>query len=161
VYKSGRFKDMLSMTREPSEITPEERAMIQHLVDQTFDRFKDIVVKGRRAANELNKDGRDKGQPLSKRWADFADGRVLSGKEAFDIGLVDELGYWETAIARTKKLARIQNANLIQYQQRFDISSLFRLLGKSDSARIKLDVGLDAPRLKAGQLYFLSPTMAH
>ena len=161
VYKSGRFKDMLSGTRKESDITSQEREMIQHLVDETFLKFKEVVVKGRTVSNKLNKNNRDaKGRELSKDWSDFADGRVLSGKDAYNIGLVDELGYWETAVDRAKNLANVRQANLIEYRQRFEFSDFFRLFGKSETARIKLDLGMDAPKLKAGYLYFLSPTVA-
>src|SRR5437868_4760734 len=34
-YKSGKFKDMLSGERNPEEIPPEEREMVQSLIDQT------------------------------------------------------------------------------------------------------------------------------
>jgi ClpP class serine protease len=97
---------------------------------------------------------------LDANWTDFADGRVLSGKEAHELGLVDELGNLEVAVKRARKLARIDNANLVQYQQIFDFTSLFRLLGKSEATKLKIDVGLDAPKLKVGQLYFLAPTFA-
>jgi len=73
---------------------------------------------------------------------------------------VDELGNFETAIKRARKLAKIDSANLVHYQQTFDLSSFFRLLGKSEPPKIKIDAGLDTPRLHAGQLYFLSPTFA-
>jgi protease-4 len=162
VYKSGRFKDMLSSTRDPSEITPQEREMMQHLIDQTFNRFKQVVADGREAAQKMNRDNPNgKGRALSRDWTEFADGRVLSGKEAFDIGLVDELGSWDAAVERAKNLARIKDANLIEYHQRFDISNLFRLFGKAEPARLQVDLGMNVPKVKAGQLYFLSPTLAH
>lgn len=162
VYKSGKFKDMLSGHKKEEEITPEERAMVQKLVDETFERFKSVVGEGRRLANSKNKDNKgSKGQILTSRWEDYADGRVLSGKDAFDLGFVDEQGNFQTAINRAKELAKIGNANLVQYQQVFDLSSLFRLFAKSDTPALKVDLGLDAPKLKAGQLYFLSPTFVH
>ena len=40
VYKSGKFKDMLSGSREPGEIPPEERAMVQSLIDEIYGDFK-------------------------------------------------------------------------------------------------------------------------
>jgi len=88
---------------------------------------------------------------------------VLSGKEAYELGLVDELGGWQIAVRRARKLAKIESANLIQYHQRMDFSSLFRLLGKSEGTKIKVDLGLDIPKLplKVGYLYFLSPWMIH
>jgi protease-4 len=162
VYKSGKFKDMLSGSKKESEITDEEKQMVQRLVDETFEKFKSVVAEGRAFANRKNKESADaKGQPLASKWSDYADGLVLSGKEAFSLGFVDELGSWEAAVARAKKLARIEEATLVQYEQIFDFSSLFRLLGRSDAKGMKVDLGLDFPKLQAGRLYFLSPTYLH
>jgi protease IV len=160
-FKSGKFKDMLSGSREPDSITQEEKDMIQALIDETFGKFKKVVQEGRSQAYEKNKNGRDKGQPLSPDWQNYADGRVLSGTEAYKLGFVDELGGFSDAVERCKKLTGISSANLIQYQQRFDLSDLFRLFGKSDAKAVKIDLGMDAPKLQAGKLYFLSPTVLH
>lgn len=161
VYKSGKFKDMLSWTKRPDEVTDEERAMVQKMVNETYGKFKDIVSDGRKAANDANQKRPEKGRTLSESWEDYADGRVLSGKEAYEIGMVDELGGWQVAVRRARKLAKIENANLVQYHQRLDLSSLFRLFGKSEETKVKIDLGLDAPKLKAGHLYFLSPSLIH
>jgi protease-4 len=158
-FKSGKFKDMLSGSKAPEEITQEERDMVQRLVNETFEKFKSIVAQGRQNANDKNKNNKDSsGQKLSERWADYADGRVLSGTEAFKLGFVDELGNFDAAVKRARKLAEISDANLVQYQPVFDLSNLFRLLGQSDAKGVKVDLGLDFPRLQAGYLYFLSPT---
>ncbi|HKQ37525.1 MAG TPA: signal peptide peptidase SppA [Verrucomicrobiae bacterium] len=161
VFKSGKFKDMLSMTKRPEEISDEERTMVQKMVDETYGKFKEVVTDGRKAANDANEKRSEKGRKLSDSWTDFADGRVLSGKEAYEIGMVDELGGWQIAVRRARKLAKIENANLVQYHQRLDFSSLFRLFGKSGDGKVKLDLGLDIPQLKAGHLYFLSPALIH
>src|SRR6266404_2581084 len=47
-YKSGKFKDMLSGERNPDEIPPEEREMVQTLIDETYAKFKDVVGTGRK-----------------------------------------------------------------------------------------------------------------
>jgi protease IV len=154
-FKSGKYKDMLSGSREPDSITPEEREMIQALIDGTYGKFKSVVAEGRKLAHEQNK---DKGRTLGEEWADYADGRILSGTEAFKLGFVDELGTFDDAVKRAKSIAGIRNANLVEYQQRFDLSDLFRLFGQTDSKAIKVDLGMETPKLKAGQLYFLSPT---
>ena len=162
VYKSGKFKDMLSGSKKEEEITPEEKEMVQKLVNDTFGKFKSVVADGRAYATRKNKDNSDsKGQMLASKWSDYADGRVLSGKEAYDLGFVDELGGWETAVERAEKLAHIGKATLVQYEQIFDLSSIFRLLGKSDAKGVKVDLGFDLPKLQAGNLYFLSPTYLH
>jgi protease-4 len=156
-YKSGKFKDMLSGSREPNSISTEERAMLQALIDETFAKFKSIVQEGRDLANKKNASAKDKGRPLSSNWQEFADGRVLSGTEAFKLGFVDQLGSFDDAVSRARTLAGVSRANVIQYQQRYDFSDLFRLFGKSEARTVKVDIGMDMPKLEAGRLYFLSP----
>src|SRR5262249_5357844 len=150
--------DMLSGERDLDEIPPEERAMVQSLIDDTYKKFKNVVQKGREQAN---KDNKDKGRTLDPNWADYADGRVLSGTEAYNLGFVDELGNFEDAVKRAKNIAGITSANLIEYQQKYDLSDLFRFLGQSDAHTVKVDLGMDVPKLKAGQPYFLMPTAAY
>ena len=158
VYKSGKFKDMLSGSREPGDITPEERAMVQRLIDETYGKFKNVVQTGRDAAHQKNK---NEGKALSPDWAEYADGRVLSGTEALKLGFVDQLGYMKDAVARAQTIAGISNANLVEYEQRYDLSDLLRLFGKSEAKSVRVDLGMEVPRLQAGHLYFLSPTYVH
>ena len=162
-FKSGKYKDMLSGSKEPDKITQEEKDMVQSLIDETYAKFTNVVREGRSLAFEKNKKNgeKDAGRPLSENWVDYADGRVLSGTEACKLGFVDQLGTFEDAVDRTKKLSGITAANLIEYQQRFDLSDLFRLFGKSDAKGVKVDLGMDLPKLQAGQLYFLSPLYLH
>ena len=106
----------------------------------------------------------DKGRELTAEWANYADGRVLSGKEAYDLGFVDELGNFEDAVKRAKKLTGLSgDVNLIQYQPRYDLTDLLRMFGKSEGkpATVKVDLGIDPPKLQVGQLYFLTPTFVH
>ena len=157
-FKSGKYKDMLSGSREPDSITQEERDMVQALITQTYDKFKNVVEAGRKRASAKNK---DKGRTLVEDWAEYADGRILSGTEAFKLGFVDELGTFDDAVKRTQNIAGIHNANLVEYQQRYDLSDLFRLFGQTESKAVKVDLGLEMPKLQAGHLYFLSPTYLH
>jgi protease-4 len=157
-YKSGKFKDMLSGEREPEEIPAGEREMVQSLIDDTYKKFKGIVASGREQAAKENK---DKGRALDPNWAEYADGRVLSGTEAFNLGFVDQLGNFEDAVNRAKTIAGISAANLIEYQQKIDLSDIFRIFGKSEARVVKVDLGMEPPKLQAGQLYFLSPTFAY
>jgi protease IV len=165
VYKSGRFKDMLSGEQDLESMSPEQQAdhkeeakMVQDLIEQTYQRFKLVVAEGRGNATKANQKQEAKGQALSPNWTDYADGRVLSGKQAHELGFVDELGNGELAVKRAREFAGIADANLVTYQPLFDLSSFFRLFGKADAARLKVDWGLDLPKLEAGHLYFLSPT---
>jgi protease-4 len=163
VFKSGKFKDMLSGERETNEIPAEERAMVQGLIDETFGKFKDVVAAGRSAAYVRNKkDGRPAGRALASDWTNYADGRVLSGTQAYNLGFVDEIGNFQDAVDRAKQIAGIREANLIEYRERYDISNILRLLGQSElSHSIKLDLGMELPKLQAGELYFLSPTFVN
>lgn len=113
VFKSGKFKDMLSSDKLPEEVTPEEKRMIQAMIDETYGRFQTVVEEGRQAANEANasKPKDAQGRVLQAGWKDLADGRILSGKQAFDSGFVDELGNFDTAVERAQKLAGIGRAN--------------------------------------------------
>lgn len=157
VFKSGRFKDMLSPDKRQEDIEPEEREMIQSMVNETFERFKTVVREGRAYAATKNKSGSEKGKSLSDTWEQYADGRILTGKEAEKLGFVDELGNFDVAVARARKLAGIHDANLIQYQQPFDFSDLFSLFGQAESRTLKIDIGIDAPKLQLGHMYFICP----
>jgi protease-4 len=154
VYKSGKFKDMLSGEREPSQIPAQEREMVQTLIDETFGRFKAVVAEGREWARQKN---RAAGVALSPDWADYADGRVLSGSEAFKLGFVDQLGTFDDAVEHAKQIAGISTANVVQYQQRYEFADFLRMFGKEDSRALKVELGPDLPKLRAGQLYFLCP----
>jgi len=158
-FKSGKFKDMLSGERETNNIPPEERVMVQGLINETYQKFKDVVAAGRDAAHEKNK---NEGRPLALDWTNYADGRVLSGTKAYDLGFVDQLGDFQDAVKRAKQIAGIPSANLIEYRERYDISNFLRLLGQTElSHNVKLDLGLKLPQLQAGELYFLSPTFVN
>jgi len=167
VFKSGRFKDMLSGEREDKDLTPEEQhtrdqedRMVQSLIDETFNRFKEVVKTGRGHAAQVN-DGQ--GKTLVEDWQDYADGRVLSGKQALNFGFVDELGDFDTARKRAESLAKISSANLVQYRMPADLGSmLYRLLGKTEVPAIKVDLGVELPKLEAGRMYFMAPmTVLH
>lgn len=164
VYKSGKFKDMMSGERKPEEIPPEEREMMQHLIDETYAKFKQVVQDGRSDAHQKNKGNVDKGRALADNWADYADGRVLSGTEAYNLGFVDQLGNFQDAVKRAKILGGIggnANANLIQFQQRYELGDFLRMFGKSQTPPVvKVDLGVDAPKLQVGQMYFLAPMFA-
>lgn len=80
IVKSGRLKDMGSPVRE---LTDEERLVLQGLVDDVWNQFVDAVVEGR----EMDRD----------RVVELADGRVFSGEEARNQGLVDQLGTLQDA----------------------------------------------------------------
>ena len=154
VYKSGKYKDMLSGMRATNEIPAGEQAMVQGLIDETYATFTNVVYAGRAQAHQKNG---NEGKALAGNWTSFVDGRVLSGKQALDLGFVDQLGDFDDAVKTAKRIANIQDgANLVEYRERYDLSNFLSLLGQSSQAHdIKLDTGLDIPKLQAGALYFL------
>jgi len=157
VFKSGKHKDMLSLGKREEDITPEERKIVQDMIDETFERFKKIVQEGRDMDNRDTEDG----ESLEENWESFADGRILSGNMALAQGFVDELGDLDTGYERVLSLVGISDANLTQYRQPLNLANLFSLFGKSNTKEIKIDLGVDIPKLKAGRLYFLSPTLLY
>jgi protease IV len=158
-YKSGKFKDMLSGDRSTNEIPPQEHAMVQHLINETYQQFKTVVADGRAEAHKENK---NEGRALANDWTNYADGRVLSGMQAYKLGFVDQLGDFRDAVKRTEEIAGIHKANLIEYRARYDISDFLHLLGQSElSHTVKLDLGMELPKLQAGELYFLAPTFVN
>jgi protease-4 len=160
-YKSGQFKDMLSGSREPEEIPEKEREMVQGLIDQTYKKFQSVVADGRRKAYDENKQEKRDGRKLVENWRDYADGRILSGKEAQELGFVDQLGDFDKAAEEAASIAGIRRYDLVEYRLRYDLSDLFRMFGKSDSKGVKVELGVEMPKIEAGRMYFLSPTYLH
>ena len=154
VFKSGKYKDMLSGMRSTNEIPDGERAMVQGLIDETYATFTNVVFTGRAQAHQKNG---SEGRALADNWTNNVDGRVLSGKQALALGFVDQLGDFDDAVTAAKRIAKIHDgANLIEYREHYDISNLLSLLGQSGQSHdIKLDLGMNIPKLRAGALYFL------
>jgi protease-4 len=99
VYKSGEFKDIGSPAREE---TVAERVIWQALVDQAYEGFVDVIAEGRNLPRETVKQ--------------IADGRIYTGRQAFDLKLIDELGNLEDAIEGAKGLAGITEASVVRYR---------------------------------------------
>jgi protease-4 len=107
VYKSGPLKDIGSPTREP---TPEEEAVLQSIVDEAYDGFVRVIVEGRGLPEE--------------RVREIADGRIYTGSQAQELGLVDELGNLDAAIAGARELAGLETALVVRYTQAGSLRSL-------------------------------------
>lgn len=89
--KTGRFKDSGSPLRE---LSPEDRAMLQSVIDNTHEQFVRAVAAGRKLpVEEVRK---------------IADGRILSGEQAKGMKLVDRLGTLQDAIEEAGRLAGIK-----------------------------------------------------
>ncbi len=122
LIKSGEHKDIMSSTRP---MTAEEKIIIQNMVNEMFEQFLDRVSTGRK-------------KPMAEVRA-LADGRVYTGKQALNLGLVDEIGNFYDAIDGTAQLAGIQGKpKLKEYGIAKDWASLFMdAFTKSISATMK------------------------
>ena len=98
-------KQMLSMTRP---IPEENRELLEGYVNESFDRFKAIVKQGRPAFREDE-----------SSLTELATGEIFSAPRALDLGLVDELGFIEEAIARAEEIAQIspEQTRVIYYHR--------------------------------------------
>lgn len=88
VIKSGPYKDILAFDRET---TPVEERILQDLIDSSYGQFVATVAKGRGLDEETVRS--------------FADGRVFTGEQALELGLVDRLGTEEDARRWAAELA--------------------------------------------------------
>lgn len=145
IFKSGKFKDMLNGAREMS---PEEQTYVQGLVMQSYDRFVGIVARSRKLDEKGLREG-------------VADGRILSGTDAYAAKLVDELGYIEDAYDKAAELGGAPGAQVVKYERTYSFDKFFRMFGESRaSAKIEIDVLPKAARLEPGRVYLLPPFFA-
>ncbi|MGP8106065.1 MAG: signal peptide peptidase SppA [Desulfobaccales bacterium] len=89
--KSGRYKDVGSPFRT---LTPEEKEYMQHLLDNIYQQFLSDVARNRKIPLETLR-------PL-------AEGKIYTGEEAKEIGLVDAFGNPEDAIEKAGRLGGIR-----------------------------------------------------
>ncbi len=86
----------------------------------------------------------------------LADGRILSGQDAFDNKLIDGLGQIEDAFAKARELGHAPNATVVKYGPPFVLSRFLRALGEAPRAKIELTLPDQiAPHLESGRAYFL------
>ncbi|MGE5839139.1 MAG: signal peptide peptidase SppA [Deltaproteobacteria bacterium] len=101
VLKTGEFKDIGSPHRKLSE---RDREMIRTLVFDVQRQFVEAVAQGRNL-------------PVEK-VREIADGRVLSGAQCKELGLVDQLGNFEDAVDLAKTLAGIRGEVTLVYPKK-------------------------------------------
>ena len=145
-FKSGKMKDMLSGSR-PS--TPEEREYVQALVMQTYGKFVGIVAAERKLPEDTLRNG-------------VADGRVLSGKDALEAKLIDQLGDLDDAVKKAMELGGAAGATVVEYRTIESLSRYLRIFGKADeSKRVEINLGPQSSlHLQPGRLYLLPEILA-
>ncbi len=94
--KSGKYKDILSSTKYLSE---EETAILQELIDSTYEQFIEKISENRGINIEEVKK--------------FSDGRIFSGTQAKELGLIDEIGSQSDAVDLIAKMADMRKKPVI------------------------------------------------
>jgi len=147
--RSGPMKDMLSGGRDRS--VQEDAAIdeyIQSLVDETFRRFCTVVAEGR---------------DDFLTWEDvkdspFGDGRIMLGRQARELGLVDECGYFEHAVEAAMRLAAVDDASVVRFKRTFTFAEI---LFSQAQAKVQIETGLEGalPKLEPTRMYYLMPNL--
>ncbi len=110
--KSGANKDLLNPF---IDTPPEQLAMLQGMIDSMYNHFLGIVQDARPIEAETLKT--------------LADGRIFDAKEALDLQLIDQIGYWDDVVERTAELLSVETVKVVRYEhhpQLFDFLSQIR-----------------------------------
>lgn len=111
VVKSGPHKDMGSIARP---FTPEEKQIVQGLIDDIYDQFVTAVAEGRR------------GKLTREQVRRLADGRVYTGRQALKLKLVDDLGNLRYAIRSAASMAHLKGeVSVVEYGRLGFFEALF------------------------------------
>lgn len=116
VIKSGRFKDTGSWSRQ---MTDAERALLQETIDDIHAQFVEAVAEGRGMEYDA--------------VAALADGRIFSGRQALEAGLVDRLGTLEDAVEVAARMGGIEGEPRVQEPVRRNRLTLWDLLSGTAS----------------------------
>lgn len=108
--KSGEFKDIMSPSRE---MTEEERNILQTMINNSYEGFVDVIASGRGLSEE--------------EVRSIADGRIYDGRQAKEIGLIDDFGYFEDVTEAMKKNEKLAGAQVVSYSENFGFGSLFSM----------------------------------
>ena len=120
VIKSGKHKDIGSPVRE---MTPEERSILQGVIDSVHSQFVRAVAEGRNMEEG--------------KVEQIADGRIFSGEQAKELGLVDRLGGLQDAIEIAAEMVGIKGKPTVIYPKKKKLS-LYELLFRK-SLRLLMD----------------------
>jgi protease-4 len=125
----GDYADAFSPSQD---FSPAQRAAFAAQIDRTYEEFIARVAAGRRLP--------------PARVREIARGRVWTGAQAMQIGLVDQLGGLEEAIAKARELARIPAGDSVRFQRYPESQSPFEALSEAfgvsgEAARVLVGIG--------------------
>ncbi|MEA1957730.1 MAG: signal peptide peptidase SppA [Euryarchaeota archaeon] len=114
VIKSGKYKDIGSPLRN---MTAEERQILQDMIDDIYIQFVQAVAEGRQMNESI--------------VLELADGRILTGRQAKERGLVDELGTFQDAVDLAAELAGIEGKpRVVEYGRKSAFESFFGVFAR-------------------------------
>lgn len=124
VVKSGQFKDIGSSSREFSAA---DRELLQGMIDDVHLQFVLAISEGRNISVE--------------RLQSYVDGRMFTGRQALEIGLIDELGTLNDAIDYAAKVAGLGKDPALIYPEPEREDFFERLLQGAASRYLGVDLG--------------------
>ncbi|MEA3545806.1 MAG: signal peptide peptidase SppA [Thermodesulfobacteriota bacterium] len=125
VVKSGRFKDIGSSTRPFLEA---DRTLLQEMIDDVHLQFVEAISDGRNMSIE--------------RLQPFVDGRIFTGRQAKDAGLIDELGTLNDAIKYAARVAGIDADSGLVYPEPEKINLIDRYLQSAASRYLGINLNV-------------------
>ncbi|AOY78879.1 signal peptide peptidase SppA [Moorena producens JHB] len=127
VIKSGPYKDILAFDRE---LTEPEKTILQELIDTSYQQFVQTVAQSRKLDVDVVKS--------------FADGRIFTGEQAHNLGVVDRLGTEEDARCWAAELVGLDPEKTKSFTIVEPKPLLSRLLpGNLIRNRSQISVGID------------------
>ncbi len=111
VIKSGKLKDLGSVTRP---LTPEEKAILEDVMNDIHNQFISDVAKSRNLPEE--------------QVRKIADGRIISGKRALELGLVDKMGNFYTAVLAAAEAGGIKGEPALIYPAKDKVKMIREIL---------------------------------
>ena len=121
VIKSGKFKDIGSPARS---LTKEERNILQNTISDVHAQFVDAIFENRKHKDITR-----------QRLEEISDGRIFSGRQAYERKLIDQLGGLQDAIDRAAELGGIEGKPALIKQKR-KTSLLEWILSMSSQGRV-------------------------
>ena len=137
VIKSGKYKDIGSMTRT---MTKEEKTLLQQFSDDIYYQFVNAVVEGRDMKRE--------------EVLKLADGRIFTGAQAIKLGLIDELGNLQDAIAIAGEMVGIEGEPKVIYPKKERPSVLDFIFQEAGKSIVRIIEKMVHNKLA---VYYLSP----
>lgn len=132
--KSRPLKGLGSITRK---MTEDERKVFVELVNESFNRFKDIVKSGRPKLTD------------PKTLDDATTGQIFTTSQALKLGLVDKEGFIEDAIARALELAQLEAGatKVVKYHRpKSFVDALAGASASANQSELKVLRNLTSPR---------------